>query len=66
MNTITITADYDFTPVGKRTVRYVKDHKKIRGYVSGRKYLDFKTWEEAAAWRNNTKNLLPQPWGFWY
>lgn len=63
---IIIQSDMDFTPVGKRSVRYVADHKCIRGYVSGHRFAKFPATPEgakqAAEWRDNTINLCPQKW----
>lgn len=63
---IIIPADYDFTPIGKRTVKVVRTSRggrQIRGYVSGRIYIrGFATIEAAIQWRDNTRNLLPQSW----
>jgi len=66
---IRIQTDYDFTPIGKRTVRVVRWNKIqsrrvtiIRGYVGGRRYMTFASLADAVTWRDNTVNLLPQEW----
>ena len=65
-NPIIIECDADFTPIGKRTVRIVQTSRggrQIRGYVSGRIYKwGFPSIERAIEWRDNTRNLCPQPW----
>ena len=62
---ITIATDFDFTPIGKRTVRLVTTSRgsQLRGYVGTR--LWFKggmSPERALEWRDNTTKLCPQPW----
>lgn len=59
---VRIDTDYDFTPKGKRRVAFVKDHDCIKGYVSGIEYMRFPNMGLAVEWRDNTKNLNPQPW----
>lgn len=66
MLSITIQSNYDFTPKGKRSARYVQTRNgvQLRWYVGGRLYVKGANAAFTDEWLagENGANHLPQPW----
>jgi hypothetical protein len=63
---ITIHTDFDLTPIGKRSARYVQSRKgmQLRWYVGGRLYLKGARIEHTREWLEGAgkPSHCPQPW----